>query len=258
MMKTKFILMVISALALAFTSSFSQVKVENSGNVGIGEVSDPLQQLHIKSKYDGYPGSTWGGIRLQAKDNTSGFIFRESSNDECLVLRNNSINTLKIKNGNVAIGPEVYDTFKLYVDGNVGATHVYNLSDERLKENINLLSDTEINDLYKLEGISYNFNAEELKIKNDPVSNFILTSDTATIPTIDTREYDILASKTCIGFSAQELQKIYPELVTEDDKGYLSIDYISLIPVIVEALKEQQEIIIELLGRIARLEENKK
>lgn len=253
-MKTRFIFLLISVLVLTFTSSFSQVKVENSGNVGIGEVSDPLQQLHIKSKYDGYPGSAWGGIRLQAKDNTSGFIFRESNNDDCLVLRNNGINTLKIKNGNVAVGPEVYDTFDLYIDGNIGATHVYSLSDERLKENINLLSDIEINDLYKLEGISYNFNAEELKIKNNPASNLILTSDTTAIPTIDTREYDILASKTCIGFSAQELQKVYPELVTEDDKGYLSIDYISLIPVIVEALKEQQEIIIELTTRLAKLE----
>ncbi len=43
-----------------------------------------------------------------------------------------------------------------------------------------------------------------------------------------------------IGFIAQELEKVLPELVAKDAEGYLSINYIGLIPVLVEALKEQQ------------------
>lgn len=46
-----------------------------------------------------------------------------------------------------------------------------------------------------------------------------------------------------LGFSAQELQKIYPELVKEGNDGYLSIDGTGLIAPLVEAIKEQQAMI---------------
>jgi molybdenum-dependent DNA-binding transcriptional regulator ModE len=39
-------------------------------------------------------------------------------------------------------------------------------------------------------------------------------------------------------FIAQELEKIYPEMVFTDDKGYKSVDYSRLTPVLVEAIKE--------------------
>jgi hypothetical protein len=47
-------------------------------------------------------------------------------------------------------------------------------------------------------------------------------------------------SRTHMGFIAQEVQKIFPELVYTDKDGILSVDYISLIPVLVEAIKEIQ------------------
>lgn len=40
------------------------------------------------------------------------------------------------------------------------------------------------------------------------------------------------------GFIAQEIQKIFPELVQTDTDGYLSVDYTGLIPHLVEAVKE--------------------
>lgn len=40
------------------------------------------------------------------------------------------------------------------------------------------------------------------------------------------------------GFIAQEIQKIFPELVQTDIDGYLSVDYTGLIPHLVEAVKE--------------------
>lgn len=43
-----------------------------------------------------------------------------------------------------------------------------------------------------------------------------------------------------LGFSAQKIQKVFPELVSTDKNDYLNVDYIGLIPVVVEALKEQQ------------------
>ena len=39
------------------------------------------------------------------------------------------------------------------------------------------------------------------------------------------------------GLIAQEVQKEFPEMVYEED-GYLSVDYIQMIPVLVESIKE--------------------
>ena len=41
-----------------------------------------------------------------------------------------------------------------------------------------------------------------------------------------------------IGLIAQEVEKIYPELVLTDVDGYKSVDYSKLTPILVEAIKE--------------------
>jgi len=46
-----------------------------------------------------------------------------------------------------------------------------------------------------------------------------------------------------IGFIAQEIEKIYPEVVLTDKDGYKSVDYSRLTPILLEAIKEQQKII---------------
>lgn len=43
-----------------------------------------------------------------------------------------------------------------------------------------------------------------------------------------------------IGFSAQEVEKLFPEIVMTDARGYKSVDYGRLTPILVEAVKEQQ------------------
>ncbi len=47
-----------------------------------------------------------------------------------------------------------------------------------------------------------------------------------------------LSSGTNIGLIAQEVQQIFPEVVSSDINGYLYIDYSSLVPVLVESVKE--------------------
>jgi predicted extracellular nuclease len=44
--------------------------------------------------------------------------------------------------------------------------------------------------------------------------------------------------KVSYGMIAQDVQKILPELVSEDDDGYLNISYIEVIPLLVESIKE--------------------
>lgn len=49
-----------------------------------------------------------------------------------------------------------------------------------------------------------------------------------------------------LGFIAQEVEKVIPELVKTDSEGMKSVDYVSVVPVLVEALKHQQKQINEL------------
>ncbi len=57
-----------------------------------------------------------------------------------------------------------------------------------------------------------------------------------------------------IGFMAQEVEPVFPALVTEGgEDGYKSIAYAALIPVLVEALKEQQAQITELQETVEEL-----
>ena len=56
------------------------------------------------------------------------------------------------------------------------------------------------------------------------------------------------------GFSAQEVQSVFPQLVRKDELGFLSLDYIGLIAPLVETVKEQQAQINELQSRLSKLE----
>ncbi len=43
-----------------------------------------------------------------------------------------------------------------------------------------------------------------------------------------------------VGFIAQEVEKILPQIVSKDRNGYRAVDYSKVVPVLVEAIKEQQ------------------
>jgi len=51
------------------------------------------------------------------------------------------------------------------------------------------------------------------------------------------------ANSKQMGFVANEVEKVLPELVTKDDSGNAYINYNGFVPVIVEAMKEQEKVI---------------
>ena len=57
------------------------------------------------------------------------------------------------------------------------------------------------------------------------------------------------------GVIAQDLQKLFPHLVHQNEEGYLSVNYLELIPVLIEALKEQQSTIQQLAQALKRGQE---
>jgi len=129
---------------------------------------------------------------------------------------NSTWNTI-YRYGNVGIYG--WPSYKLDVRGSFRAYYVYNTSDERYKKNIANLSGA-LNTINQLQGVEYEFNP--LKYKD---------------------EKDIPKGKT-IGFLAQDVKEILPQLVSQDNEGIYSVNYIGVIPVLVEGIKEQQEVIV--------------
>lgn len=56
-----------------------------------------------------------------------------------------------------------------------------------------------------------------------------------------------------LGLIAQNVESVFPELVTTDSAGIKSVDYIQIIPVLVEAIKEQQSQIDQLQSEVDQL-----
>ncbi|MCC6371504.1 MAG: tail fiber domain-containing protein [Bacteroidia bacterium] len=92
---------------------------------------------------------------------------------------------------------------------------MWTVSDSRYKNNIKKLDDIQ-SKIKKLSGYTYTLKAKEFKDKN-------------------------FTEAEQIGFIAQELQEVFPQLVSEDKNGYLAVNYQGMVPVLLEAAKAQQE-----------------
>src|SRR5262249_7841566 len=60
-----------------------------------------------------------------------------------------------------------------------------------------------------------------------------------------------------LGFIAQEVHAILPEVVFQDSKGMYGISYTSILPLVVEAIKEQQQTIVRLQEELAVIKEGR-
>jgi hypothetical protein len=121
--------------------------------------------------------------------------------------------------------------YLFYVHGKAGGkTNWAQFSDSRLKTDIKPLQGA-LQSVLKLQGVTFNWKDET---KHRPGQN--------------------------IGFIAQEVKEVLPEIVSgggKDEEGneiYYSIEYATLTPVLVEAIKEQNETIKKLEEKIEMLE----
>ncbi|MEZ5001343.1 MAG: tail fiber domain-containing protein [Bacteroidales bacterium] len=63
-----------------------------------------------------------------------------------------------------------------------------------------------------------------------------------------------LGDEKQLGLIAQEVEIEFPELVSLNDKGYKTINYVNLTPILLQATKEQQQIIEDQESRISTME----
>lgn len=125
--------------------------------------------------------------------------------------------------GKVGIGT-TSPSYELHVAGKIKSDGVTETSDVRMKTNIQPISNA-LEKILQVNGVTYNWRVDEFP------------------------QYH-LDNGMQIGVIAQQLQTVFPELVNTDADGYLSVEYSHLVPVLIEAIKTQQQIIDNLKGQI--------
>ena len=94
--------------------------------------------------------------------------------------------------------------------------------------------------------------SSDARLKSNIVS---LGSTLSKLLQIDGKSYE-MKGKQKIGVLAQEIQEVFPELVSEDDNEMLAVNYQGLVPVLINALKEQDEKINRLEKLVEKLVAN--
>jgi hypothetical protein len=123
-------------------------------------------------------------------------------------------------------------TGALIVDGGVGVAGALNVggdivayasSDERLKDNIELISNP-IEKVQSLKGVTWDWNSNADILQQ-------------TLPNV--------------GVIAQDVEKVLPQLVIDRDNGFKGVDYAKLTGLLIEAVKDQQKQIDELKSKLS-------
>jgi hypothetical protein len=203
------------------TNGSTRVKIENSGNVGIGTTS-PANKLTVEGDigFVGYlgQGSIYGNTgnssyaRVQLYDPATGYTTFNNISYGYYFQTGGGTKMTILNNGNVGIGT-TSPGVSLDVVGAIRATGdvtAYYSSDERLKDNKKVIENA-VNKINKINGYEFDWVPKEGVHTNEG--------------------HDI-------GIMAQEVEKILPEIVITRDNGYKAVKYEKLVPLLIEAIKE--------------------
>jgi hypothetical protein len=100
-------------------------------------------------------------------------------------------------------------------------------SDQRLKENITNI-DNAVDIVKQLNGVRYDWTEAYIESKGGEDGTFVRKQD--------------------IGVIAQEVEKVFPEIVAENSGGYKAVKYERLVAVLIEAVKELSDEVARLKG----------
>ena len=223
-------------LNLQTSGSTRMTILTSNGYVGIGN-TNPSERLEVNGNIELTGGDmdlkvSSGYLDLRTNDASHGLILRThtGANTNWGGIRVISGGTMQLRadggsydqltlrdGGNVGVGTST-PTYKLHVIGRLKTTGINETSDVRLKKNIEPITGA-LDHVLNMEGVTYNWKKGEFP------------------------EMGLNGGKQH-GLIAQDLEKIIPELVLTDEEGWKSIEYTHLVPVLIEALKEQNQIIV--------------
>jgi hypothetical protein len=191
------------AIIVICNLSNAQIFINSSGKVKIGSTSNPVKNLDVNGSIIFNVGGSYGNFII---DN-SGYY------------------------GSPVLYPTAsYSAHLGFSDKAFNDVWSYNFStpsDLRLKENIRDIRNP-LDIVLKLRGVKYD-------LKKEYVFNDSIMKNAKINAKLETLR------KNKIGFIAQDVNKVLPEIVIYDDStDTYGIDYSKAVPVLVEAIKEQQ------------------
>jgi hypothetical protein len=205
--------------------------IDNSQNVGIG-VTAPSTKLHIEqnnlagasvynTNYTQLTIENSGSAGIQINSATYGIIYFGDASSPIAGqwLYVHSSDTYLWMTA--AVTTMSLNATALTVKGDVVAYG--SPSDIRLKENIKPI-ESALDKVSKLQGVTFDWKKQNLQDDKELTRNW----------------------KNDIGFIAQDVQKVIPELVRENEDGMLSMRHQGIAPILLEAIKELKAEIEEL------------
>jgi hypothetical protein len=199
------------------------MRIRGDGYVGIGTTS-PETKLHVNPGQVTLDGSSNPYVRLN-NGPYQGYLEITGSN---LALTHAGTVRLAITPlGMVGIGTTSPGSYRLYVSGSAYSTGGWAGSDVRWKKNISGISMI-LDEISQLNPVYYEWKKEDF-----PEMSF--------------------DSGSQIGLIAQEVEKVFPELVKTNEDGYKAVSYEKLTVVLLEGMKEQQQQIDELKAMVEKL-----
>ena len=241
-MKKFYLLALICAIS---NFSFGQFRVDSDGNTETWGTSKIFSADRDISGSDLYVINASSSELPPYHTLINGYILSNSPNNPRLLnLQANGGGVFTVRaNGNVGILNSLpHAALEI---GYSGTNHqlkvngtIIQSSDERLKENIAEISNS-LSKLRQLRSVSYTF--KEIK---EPIIKNELTLDEkgniTAVPEYHPKSNPATLGRKQFGLIAQDVEKLFPELVYTDSAGIKSLDYIGMIPLLLDAVKEQQ------------------
>ena len=141
--------------------------------------------------------------------------------------------------------------------GQTIAQEIYTPADSRLSEDVETVETVEtrsdsdsqtLDNLLKMNVLEFNMkNTHKLKSPEEQEAEEI-TDETREAYEYAKKKDDAVYSRRHYGLSAEQLQKIYPNLVLEGQDGYLYVNYTEMVPLLIRSIQELKQELDELKG----------
>lgn len=200
---------------------------------------------------------TYPSIFVTNSSPKSPWVFDQSGNDPCFHSED-WWGIIGLKN------KRIFQIYTYFIDAtDIWTREAHITSDERKKENIQAMSGS-LQRICQVKGYTYDLKADfNSTITEKTINKSPKMVQNESVDTLAASKDSIIASRKAAatnhlknkkGFIAQELQKTFPELVSYyEERGYYTVDYIGMIPVLLESIKEQQAQIAAQQAQIEKL-----